>query len=550
MEDVLVVGAGPTGLMLAIELRRRGIPHRIIERAPARHTQSRATDIQSRTLEIFHDLEVCERIVGMGKPRSRVSMWVKGKKLLDVTTESIDSPYPYTIGLEQHHTERVLEQRLEELGGKVERGVRLATLEQDAKGVSAVLLHDDGRWKEERFAYVAGCDGAHSAVRHAMGFAFEGRAFDETFFLADVAIGEGLTEHETALFVSDVGMTILLPIPGKRWVRMFGDLAPGETEPTIDRAFCEDVLAKRALPCRVDDVGWTATFHVSSRQVGAYRKGRVFLCGDAAHVHSPAGGHGMNTGIQDAYNLGWKLALVCAGKASPALLDSYHDERHPVGKALIASTDMETRLAMWRSRYGQEMIMSLMGLATRLPGVQQRMLANAVEIDISYRASRIVGERTTSLLLADVVHDAARESPSVGDVRSFASAPRAGDRAPDVRLPSGTLFDRLRGATHQLLLFDGRSNTRAGYENLAAIARRCRARHAGLVEPHVIVLGERRPDELEFDGSVVLDDGRIHDRYGAGSECLYVVRPDGHIGFRSQPAVDADVDGYFERLLA
>ncbi len=549
-EPLLIVGAGPTGLVLSIELTRRGIPHRLIERAAAPHAQSRATDIQSRTLEIFRDLGVDAQILTRGKKRDRISMWVGDKRLVEMTIEGVDSPFPYMIGLEQQHTEQVLERRLEELGGKVERAVRLATLEQDEDGVSAVLLYGDGRWRDERFAYVVGCDGAHSAVRHAMGFGFEGSAFEETFFLADIALEAWLPESETALVVSEAGMLIFLPIPGERWVRMFGDVDPEHEGAPIDKAFCQQVLARRTFNVAIADIGWTATFRVHSRQVESYRKRRVLLAGDAAHVHSPSGGHGMNTGIQDAYNLGWKLALVAQGVASDRLLDSYHAERHPIAKSLIGSTSMETRMALWRSRFGQEALLSLMGLAARLPPVQQRLLANALEIDVGYRASPIVGEQHESTLFSNVIHDDASEAPSVMDLRAFAAAPRPGDRAPDVKLPSGSLYDRLATTKHTLLLFDGRSKTEAGYDNLASIVALCREHHSELIDPYVVVVGAEKPAALKLNGELLFDDGALHDRYGAASECLYLIRPDGHVGFRSEPADGDALLAHVSALLA
>jgi 2-polyprenyl-6-methoxyphenol hydroxylase-like FAD-dependent oxidoreductase len=546
--DVLIVGAGPTGLALAIELARREVSFRIVEREPERHVQSRATDLQSRTLEVFYDLGVIDEVLALGVQRHKVSMWVGDKKVVEVGYEGIETPYCYSLGLEQQHTERVLEERLEQLGGRVERHIRCATLEQDAGGVDAVLLQPDGRWVETRFGYVVGCDGAHSAVRHAMGIGFEGRTFEESFFLADVKLRSHLPKDEQVLVTSDAGMLGVLTIPGEGWVRVFGDVAPGES-PELDFASCSELISSRMGDVEIIELGWHSLFHIHSRQVARYRKRRVLLAGDAAHIHSPAGGHGMNTGIQDAYNLGWKLALVCQEHATPALLDSYHAERHPVAKALIAETDLETRFGMWRNSCGQEMVLSLMALATKLTPIRQRMLAAATEIAVGYRDSAIVAQHRGSVLHAHLTHDQAGEEPSIVDHQAFAGALQPGDRVPDVVIGDRRLYDLQCSTRHVLLLFDGKSATSEGYAHLDAIANAMKERFGVLIDTHVVVLAAERPAMLEWDAVVLDTDGALHDRFGAGAECLYLIRPDGYLGYRAQPIDGGALECYFAGLL-
>jgi 2-polyprenyl-6-methoxyphenol hydroxylase-like FAD-dependent oxidoreductase len=466
-----------------------------------------------------------------------------GRPYVRIPYEGIDTPYCFALGLAQHETEQVIEAHLESLGRRVERGVRLATLEQDDDAVRATLLSPDGTWTEPRFEWVVGCDGAHSTVRKSISQPFAGTTFREDFFLADLRLESQLPDDEMALCSSSHGMLGVLPLPGDRRVRVFGDLDPGH-EAELDEAACRAMVkARTAGTADARDLAWCSLFRIHTRMVERYRRGRVFLCGDAAHIHSPAGGHGMNTGVQDAYNLAWKLALVTRKKAHESLLDSYDAERRPVAKTLLAETDAETRMGLWRSSIARDAMGLLFKLVGTLPPVRRRILAAQMEIALSYADSPIVGEKRGSLLGANVVHDDASEKPSLGDFRSFSHAAGPGARVPDAAIehgPARSMYELLRGPGHTVLLFDGRAPTEAGYRGLASAAGRIRDRFGDSVRVHVIAAVAERPRALDWAGSLLLDPQlAIHARYGAGAECLYAIRPDGYVAFRSQPA-DAD----------
>jgi hypothetical protein len=310
-------------------------------------------------------------------------------------------------------------------------------------------------------------------------------------------------------------------------------------------------------------------FRIHHRRTDRYRAERAFIAGDAAHIHSPVGGQGMNTGIQDAYNLAWKLALVHRGDAPDALLDSYETERRGVAKALLATTDAATRgmerMSGLRHPLAVGLRNQLMSLVTSLSFVRSRALASASMLEINYRDSPIVRQDRSSVWQAQLLSSPASEQPGLGDWAAFGEGPAPGDRAPDAPIvpaspgPDGGsapkpparehLFDILRGTRHTLLLFDGAAATEEGYRNLERIGQRVRERRGSLIEVHVVVPLAAPPAALRWDGSVICDgESALHRRYGARSECLYLVRPDGYVAYRCQPADGDRLEAYLATI--
>jgi 2-polyprenyl-6-methoxyphenol hydroxylase-like FAD-dependent oxidoreductase len=545
-EQVLVVGAGPVGLTAACELLRRGVGVRIVDACAAPTDKSKALGVQARTLEVLDAMGLADRFIAAGRKIHGMNVYADGARIVHVDLDDIDSPFSYALSLPQSETERLLAERLAELGGRVEREVKLGALAQDAAGVTATLVHGDGREEGVRAAFVIGCDGAHSTTRKALGLPFEGVPYEESFVLADVRIGWELPDDEAHAFIAVDGAMAAFPLPKGRW-RLVGEAAL--EAPTVDDV-ARLLRARGAPKAEVRDAGWIAPFRLHRRIVPRYREGRVFLAGDAAHIHSPVGGQGMNTGVQDAYNLAWKLALVVLGAAREALLGSYDAERRPIAAATLQGTDLAMKVVTLRNPVAREARNRLAALLSSLDVVQKRLLAQTSEIAVGYRGSPIVDERRSSVARA-TVGKRVGEQPTLADWVGFGGAPHPGDRAPDVAIDDETtLLSLLRHPRSTLLLFDGAAPTPEGYANLAEIARRTQERWGAHVDSWIIVPRRARPRELEGTLRVVLDTkGALHRRYGAGSECLYLVRPDGYIGFRAQPASWKALEDHLSSIL-
>jgi 2-polyprenyl-6-methoxyphenol hydroxylase-like FAD-dependent oxidoreductase len=545
-ERVLVVGAGPVGLAMACELLRRGVDARIVDANAQATDRSKAIGVQARTLEALDSMGVADRFVDAGRKIHGVNAYADGARIVHVSLDDIDSPFSYVLSLPQADTERLLGARLVELGGRVERGVTLTSLAQDADGVNVTLAKADAPVETARFAWVVGCDGAHSAVRHALGVPFVGSAYDEAFVLGDVRISWELPDDETHAFIAPDGVIAALPLPRSRWRLVADSALPSPTVDDLAR-----ILRERGAPrATLTDAGWTTAFRIHRRIVPRYRVGRVFLAGDAAHIHSPLGGQGMNTGIQDAHNLAWKLALVATDAAPDALLDSYDAERRPIAASTLEDTDLATKVVTLRNPVAREIRNRLAPLLTGLEVVQKRMLAQASEVAVGYRASPIVDERRASVARATVGMRVG-ERPTLADWVGFGGAPHPGDRAPNADVDDETsLLSLLRHTRSTLLLFDGAAPTPEGYANLASIAGRVRERCASHVESWIVVPRRSKPPELAGEERVLLDArGALHRRYGGGSECLYLIRPDGYVGFRSQPASWAVLEDHLGAIL-
>ncbi|MBX6312998.1 MAG: FAD-dependent monooxygenase [Isosphaeraceae bacterium] len=548
----LIVGAGPVGLALACDLYRHGVPCRIIDQneGPTPLRESRALGIHARTLEVLKDLGVVDRFLKAGRRLYGLSAYADGRKVfhLSLDLEGTETAYPFVLALPQSETERLLIEHLEGYGGTVERRTRLIGLSQDERGVTAILAGPAGVEEAVPAAWLIGCDGARSEVRKALGLAFEGSEYEELFLLADLGVDWSLPDDEVAAILTPNGPLLTIPLPEPRRWRLVGTaevLGTEDPEQIVPRfrTLVTDLVAPGAT---VEDPSWISAFRIHRRIVDRYREGHCFVAGDAAHIHSPAGGQGMNTGIQDAYNLAWKLGLVHAGAAPESLLDSYDAERRPVAQAVLKGTDRLTRIVTLRSEVAQHLRNALLSLLTEFDFFHQKAAQGLSELAVGYRHSPIVAEDRASLWQSLLPIG---PGPGLRDYLDFGAAPHPGDRVPDVACAGERLSDVLKGTKHTLLVFDGAARAPGGSDRIAAVGDLVHDRHAARIRPYLVIHAPARPEELRWGGDVLLDpDGDLHRRFGAAAECLYLIRPDGYVGYRSQPVDAEKLRTYLGRL--
>jgi 2-polyprenyl-6-methoxyphenol hydroxylase-like FAD-dependent oxidoreductase len=382
----LIIGAGPVGLTMAAELRRYGIDLRIVDKSASRTDKSKALVLWSRSLELIERMGCVDRFLTAGVPAhgARIS---NGSTLIgEITFDGVKSRYPFALMIPQSETERLLEEWLEGLGTKVERLTELSSFVARPDGVTAHFRGADGREERVEADWLIGCDGAHSAVRHGLGMAFEGSTEPSNFALADLRL-EGLNPDKLDVFWHAKGILAFFPIVGDRY-RVIADLGPSNgasrlVDPTLEEM--QRLVDERGPGnIRLHDPYWLAAFRINERKVKDYQSGRVFLAGDAAHIHSPAGGQGMNTGMQDAFNLAWKLAMVVHGEAKASLLESYSAERSAVGDLVLRNATVLTDVALLRNPVAQMVRNFAAKILLGLSQVQHRISDTMTEMEIAY----------------------------------------------------------------------------------------------------------------------------------------------------------------------
>src|SRR6266404_3277369 len=397
--DVLIIGAGPTGLVLALWLTNLGVKVRIIDKSVEAGTTSRALAVQARTLELYRQLDLTEAVVARGHRVPAVNLWVKGEAAARVPFESVGSgltPYPFLHIFPQDQHEQLLIERLGRFGVAVERQTELVSFANGENGITARLRGPDGQEVDGEAKYIAGCDGARSIVRATIGTGFPGGTYRQIFYVADVEAAGPAVNGELHVDLDEADFLGVFPLAGEAKARLIGTVRDARAD-RADTLTFRDVSdrAINHLKVRINKVNWFSTYHVHHRVTHHFRKGRAFLLGDAAHIHSPAGGQGMNTGIGDAINLAWKLAAVLAGRAGDNLLDSYEAERIGFARRLVATTDRafsfvsaEGRLAdIVRTRVAPVLI----PMALAFSPVREFMFRTISQITLNYRRGPLSG---------------------------------------------------------------------------------------------------------------------------------------------------------------
>lgn len=504
--DVLIVGAGPTGLMLANQLARRGLRPLIIDRHPGPSLQTRALGVQARTLEIYSQMGLAERAIELGKRGNGAHLWSEGRQIGAVSlgdAGSQQTPYPYILVLGQDDNERIMGEKLNELGVDVRWNTELLALEQHSSHVVATLRQADGETRKVEAAWVAGCDGARSAVRTLSGIEFPGAPYEHVFFVADVEATGSMAADEVNVYLWRKGFHLFFPMRGQDHWRIVGIVPPQLREqPGLDfAAVLPSVQGQAGANLSIKSCSWFSTYRIHHRAAARFRDRRCFVLGDAAHVHSPVGAQGMNTGLQDAYNLAWKLALVIEGKADASLLDSYEAERQPVAQRLLDTTDRGFRLVVSDSPlaglFRTQILARIAAFAVNRKRVQRLAFRTVSQTGIEYRSSPL--------------SVAAAELPK--------QAPRAGDRFPWMHLqldaggPVQDVFKALDDTRFNLLVFG-----QTGPQTLPDLD--------GLLRVHTIPITAGNEAEQ----------ARVHIPRAA----FYLLRPDGHVGLSGR-TLDAAV---------
>jgi 2-polyprenyl-6-methoxyphenol hydroxylase-like FAD-dependent oxidoreductase len=504
--DVIIIGAGPTGLSLACQLIRYGIDFVVIEKNATVTPYSKAIGVQARTLEIYDQMELAQPAIQRGTIANRVRLIeggeVRGEMHLGNFGKDL-SEYPYMLMLEQSKNEELLYEYIRRHNRDVSWNTELENFSQDASGVTAQVKLPSGESQTIKGKYLAGCDGSKSVVRHELGLTFEGSTFERLFYVADARVDWDFPHDTLHVCLAREVFVAFFPMPGENRYRIVGTFpeSKNQEDREVDYEEIEQEIKEQAkLDLDISDVRWFSLYKVHSRRVNKFSEGKCFVAGDAAHIHSPAGAQGMNTGIGDAYNLAWKLALVIKGAAHESLLDTYNEERLANAKRLLDSTDRMFELAA-----GSSWLMSFLrttifppvaGFMASLDAVSKRVFPLISQIGINYRKDDLLSEHTD-----DEFEDV-----------------KAGDRLPYFLIDGASIFEKLKAPKFHVLLFG-----KGECEQFA--------RFGDLVDCHHIPI-----------------ESRISEIFGTEDDFGLLLRPDNHIAFIASAITPEQVADYLGRL--
>jgi 2-polyprenyl-6-methoxyphenol hydroxylase-like FAD-dependent oxidoreductase len=496
--EVAIIGAGPTGLSLAAQLVRHKVDFVIVEKNEGVTPFSKAIGVQARTLEIYEQMGLAQKAVEQGAIAGKARLLAGGEMRAELDLSNIGqglSAYPYVLLLEQSKNERLLYDYLQQRGKDVLWNTEFKSLSQTAAGTSADIVTSGGDSQTIEARYLVGCDGAKSLVRHALDLEFQGSTVERMFFVADVQVDWKFSHDALHVCLSKDSLLAFFPLKGDKRYRIVGtfpeEFAKDEGE-VLYEEIEQQIKEEAKLDLDLHDVDWFSTYKVHTRHVNKFSEGRCFLAGDSAHIHTPAGAQGMNTGIQDGYNLAWKIGLVLRGKASEKLLDTYNEERLENAKNLTRSTDRmfqfiagsEWFLAFLRTN----VLPSIAKYIFSLDSVRHFIFPLVSQIGINYRHSSL--------------------SRHAGD-EDFAV--KAGDRMPYFLLDGKSVYDKLHAPKFHLLVFSSEKNN---YESLKAEFEN---KHAGLADFHEIAL-----------------DPKVAEAFDTNRSFSLLLRPDNYIGYLSK----------------
>lgn len=505
--EVLIIGAGPTGLVMACHLLRYDVKFKIIDKQKDRAHESRAFAIQAKSMEIFQSLGIAEEFLKLARSNVDFAFFINGKKQIEIKFQHFqhqDTPFPSVYFLPQAETERILNEFLEKKEIYIERQKELIAFTQDSQGVRATVKNSMGNTEKIACDYIVGCDGAHSSIRHILKLSFEGNAYPQIFNLVDATIEWSHLRNKFLFFLGNQGVFVHIPLTEKISRVMLAKRSNNAEEKLSMSNLAElenlaSLLTK--VPVKFINPIWMSTFRLHHRGVNRYYQNRAFLAGDAAHIHSPVGGQGMNTGIQDSTNLAWKLALVIKKNANVNLLDTYETERHPVGKILLKTTDqffsLLTASGFLISKLRDWFLPFLIKSLFSKKNLEKRLFWFISQLNIHYTKNQFNYE------IIDKSYP------------NFKGGVYPGHRAPNAPVNSSDLFTLLSAKPFNILCFKAQEESANKLlEKINSLTKNYRA----WLQVHFFVLSPA--SKLLFK------------RYGVTSSAIYVIRPDGYIGFR------------------
>ena len=506
--DVLIVGAGPTGLSLACQLTRYGVDFLILDKKEHITPYSKAIGVQARTLEIYEQLDLARRAIEEGTIAGRARLLVGGEVRGEVDFSQIGkglSSYPFVLMLEQSKNEKLLYEYLQSHGKDVHWNTELQNLEQSDSEVTAQVKLPTGDLQTIKANYLVGCDGPRSLVRNSLGLEFGGSTFERMFYVADAQVDWQFTHDSLHICLANESFAVFFPLKGEKRYRIVG-VFPEEFAKDEGDVLYEEIEARirqlAQFEVDIHDVEWFSTYKVHTRHAARFSSGRCFLAGDSAHIHSPAGAQGMNTGIQDAYNLAWKLAFVLQGVADKNLLNTYNEERLENAKNLLRTTDRLFQLVAsdewWLALLRTNVVPPIASYILSLDAVRNFIFPTISQTGINYRHSSL--------------------SQHAGD-EDFSV--KAGDRMPYVVIDGASIYDRLRQPKFHFVAF---SNDESEYEALKA---QIEGQNSGL---------------MDFNGFQI--DDKIAEIFGTDRAFTVLLRPDNYIGFISGKYSSVEVQNY------
>jgi len=510
--DVLIVGAGPTGLALACQLIRHGVDFLIIDKKEGTTPFSKAIGVQARTLEIYEQMGLAEKLINVGMITRRVRLLEGGEARAEIELSRLGegvSPYPFLLIVEQGKHEHLLHEFIQAHERDVRWQTTLAGFSQDERGVAGTIVDANGNEQKVEARYLVACDGSKSPVRAELGLKFEGSTFERLFYVADVNLKWEFPHDMLTACVARDRSTAFFPMAGEDRYRIVG-VFPEDADKNADEIPYEEIerqmIEDTQLELDVYQVNWFSTYKVHSRRVERFSSGRCFLAGDAAHIHSPVGAQGMNTGIQDGYNLAWKLAVVLRGDADPEILETYNEERIEVAKRLLETTDRMFDLLMdpaWLLSFTRRFIFPrVANFVVGLDSVNHFIFPLISQTGITYRERSLSSETSDDF------------------------AVKAGDRMPYFLVEENSVYDSLRSPQFHLLTFSN------DVEPPDLTRERIEDEFASLVDYHVFPLSER-----------------VTEIFGSDKPFSVLLRPDNHIGFVSSGAPLTELRAYFDTAI-